>query len=68
MIQIIEDAIFNNYDCSIDEGWYVDCDSVLRELEEAGMLPPLTTRVIGKNFFGNDLKRNVYEWDGEDEA
>lgn len=40
MIEILEEAIHNNYDYDPDLGWCVDCETVLEQLEKAGMLPP----------------------------
>jgi len=40
MIEVLLEAIEDNYDYSIDCGHFYDCDTILSKLEEAGMLPP----------------------------
>ena len=40
MLQILEEAIDDNYDYATDTGVSYDYDTILKVLEEAGMLPP----------------------------
>lgn len=63
MLEILEDVISNSYDYATDTGSTYDYDSILSELENAGMLPPLLDDLIG--YLPERL--NYYKWELEDD-
>ena len=64
MLQILEDAMDNNYDYAIDTGQTYDYDGIIEELENAGMLPPETPHDV-PNSYGDFIPLN--EWEPEEE-
>lgn len=72
MIELIEEAIHDNYDYDPDLGWYVNCETVLDRIEEAGMLPPILPDKevehieIPFNCSADTyMEKNIYVWEPE---
>lgn len=66
MVNLIQDVINCNYDYDPDIGWYVDCDTVLKEIEAVGMLPPLIHEEIKpKSVSMTEVLRIHAQWEPE---
>ena len=80
IIKIIEDTVYETYDYDPDLGWTIDAEEVLKRIEEAGMIPPLTfsnkiimkegvltAKLLDNLRYELEGKIGNYNWEWEDE-